>query len=81
MVDRLLKAPRGRHGDDHPAFADVAQLLEDIATVHRREVVRRSDDNSRRKVQNIRGDSSATTAQRRSDGSTSPVVLRAGHAN
>jgi hypothetical protein len=49
---------RGRHGDDHPTFADAAQLLEDIAAVRRREAVRRVDDNSRRKVQNVRGDSS-----------------------
>ena len=31
VVVALLKAPRGRHGDDHPPFADAAQLLEDIA--------------------------------------------------
>jgi hypothetical protein len=30
----------------------------DIAGVRRREMVRRSDDNSRRKVQNVRADSS-----------------------
>ena len=34
----------------HPAFAYAAQLLEDIAAVRRRETIRRSDDNSRRKV-------------------------------
>ena len=31
MVVALLKASRGRHGDDDPPFADAAQLLEDIA--------------------------------------------------
>jgi hypothetical protein len=58
VVVALPKAPR-RHGDDHPAFAYAAQLLEDIRAVRRRETVRRSDDNSRRKVQNVLGDSSA----------------------
>ena len=31
VVIALLKAPRGRHGDDHPPFAYAAQLLENIA--------------------------------------------------
>ena len=39
-------------------FAHAAQPLEDIAGVRRREMVPRSDDNSRRKVQNVREDSS-----------------------
>jgi hypothetical protein len=33
MVVALLQAPRGRHGDDHPAFAYAAQLFKDIAAV------------------------------------------------
>jgi hypothetical protein len=33
MVVALLLAARGRHGDDHPAFAYAAQLLKDIAAV------------------------------------------------
>jgi hypothetical protein len=59
VVVALLQASRGGHGDDHPTFAYAAQLLEDIAAVRRRETVRRSDDNSHRKMQNVRGDSSA----------------------
>jgi hypothetical protein len=59
VVVALLKPPRGRHGDDHPAFAYAAQLLKDIAAVRRRETVRRSDDNSRRREQNVGGDSPA----------------------
>ncbi len=31
VVVALLRAPRGRHGDDHRPFAHAAQLLEDIA--------------------------------------------------
>jgi hypothetical protein len=31
VVVTLLRAPRGRHGDDHRPFAHAAQLLEDIA--------------------------------------------------
>ena len=31
VVVALLKAPRGRHGDDHRPFAHAPQLLEDIA--------------------------------------------------
>jgi hypothetical protein len=33
-----------------------------LRAVRRRETVRRSDDNSRRKMQNVRGDSSAASA-------------------
>src|SRR5262249_1961350 len=44
-------------GADHRPFARAAQLLEDMRAVRRRETVHRSDDNSRRKVQNVRGGS------------------------
>jgi len=48
-------------GDDHRTFARAAQLLEDIAGRHpTRDGRPLSDDNSRRKVQNVREDSSAT---------------------
>ena len=47
-------------GDDHRTFARAAQLLEDIAGRHpTRDGLPLSDDNSRRKVQNVREDSSA----------------------
>jgi hypothetical protein len=54
----LLRADRSRHRDDHRPFAHAAQLLEAMRGVRRPEMVRR-DDNSRRKIQNVRGDSSA----------------------
>ena len=56
VVVALLKAS---HADDHRPFADAAQLLENIVAGRRRETVSRSDDNSRRRVQNVRGDSAA----------------------
>jgi hypothetical protein len=52
MVVAWLRPGRGRHADDHRQFARAAQLLEGDAGRHRR------DDNSRGKVQNVRGDSS-----------------------
>src|SRR4030095_12760511 len=55
----LPRAGRGRHGDDQRPFAHAAQHFEDIAGVHPRETVRRSDDDSRRKMRNVRADSSA----------------------
>ena len=63
VVVALLRASRGRHRDDHRPFAHAAQLLEILRAVRRRKTVRRSDDNSRRKVQNVRGDSSAEHAR------------------
>ena len=54
VVVALLRAGRGRHGTDHRPFPHAAQLLEDECGS-----VRRRDDNSRGKVQNVRGDSSA----------------------
>jgi hypothetical protein len=53
IVIALLRAGRGRHADDHRSLAHAAQLLKDDAGV------RRSDDSSSNKVQNVRGDSSA----------------------
>jgi hypothetical protein len=53
MVVALLRPRHGCHPDDHRQFARAAQLLEGDAGRHRR------DDNSRGKVQNVRGDSSA----------------------
>jgi hypothetical protein len=43
------------HGLIVGPFAQAAQLLEDSAGAPR-ETIRRSDDNSRRKMQNVRGD-------------------------
>jgi hypothetical protein len=40
-------------------FAHVAQLLEDVRVVRRHEIVRLSDENSRGRVQNVRGGSLA----------------------
>ena len=60
MVIAPLRAGRGRHGDDHRPFAHAAQLPEDDAGRPPREPDRLRDDNSRGKVQNVRGDSSAT---------------------
>ena len=59
VVVALLRAPRGRHGmmiGGSPAPLNSSRRLR---AVRRRETVRRSDGNSRRKVQNVRGDSSA----------------------
>ena len=53
MVIALLRAGRGRHADDHRPFAEAAQLLQ------RMRGARRRDDNSRNKMHNVRGDSSA----------------------
>ena len=52
MVIALLRAGRGRHARDHRRFGDAAQLLKTMRGV------RPSDDNSRKEVQNVRGDSS-----------------------
>ena len=49
VVVALLRAGRGRHGDDHRSFPHAAQLP------------RRRDDSSRGKVQNVRGDSSVVS--------------------
>src|SRR5262249_60324203 len=57
VVVALLKAS---HPDDHRPFAHGARLLEAVRGVRRLEIVRR-DDNSRRKIQNVSGDSSAVT--------------------
>ena len=54
VVVALLMAS---HADDHRPFTHAAQLLEAMRSVRRPEIVRR-DDNSRRKMQNLRGDSS-----------------------
>ena len=59
VVVALLGVGRGRHGHDHRPFAHAAQLIGTSRAVRRRDVVRRSDDNSRRKVQNVRRGSSA----------------------
>lgn len=60
VVVALLSTPWGRHGHHHRPFAHAAQHLEDIAASAD---VRRSrgDDNSRPKVQNVRGDRSAVS--------------------
>jgi hypothetical protein len=55
VIVALLKAARGRHADDHRSSADAAQPLEDIAGGP---VDMSSADNSRRRVQNVRVDSS-----------------------
>jgi hypothetical protein len=49
------------HAADHRPFAHADQLLEAVRGVRRPKMVRR-DDNSRRKMQNVRGDSSAGVA-------------------
>ncbi len=61
VVVALLRAGL-RHGHDHRPFPDAAQPLEDIRAVRRR------DDNSRGKVQNVRGDSSAIELRARLPG-------------
>jgi hypothetical protein len=44
VVVALLTAPRGRHGDDHPPFVYVAQLLSrTLRAVRRRETIRGSE--------------------------------------
>ena len=55
MVIALLLAERDRHADDHPRFAHAASTPQDDAGLRRR------DDNSRTKMQNVRGRSSAAT--------------------
>ena len=52
VIVALLRAGRGRHGHDHRPFPHGAQLLETTGGVHRR------DDNSRGRVQDVRGGSS-----------------------
>jgi excisionase family DNA binding protein len=54
VVVALLRASRGRHRNDHRLFSHAAQLLENDG-----ERLSRRDDDSRGKVQNVRGDSSA----------------------
>jgi hypothetical protein len=56
MVVALLRAGRGRHANDHSPFHDAAQSLKDPRAVRRR------DDNSSGRVQNVRGDSSVRSA-------------------
>jgi hypothetical protein len=62
VVVALLKAS---HADDHRPLAHAAQRVEAMRGVRRAEVVRR-DDNSRRKMQNVRGDSLAASRTERS---------------
>src|SRR5262249_27817082 len=66
MVKALLRAGRGPHADDHRPFTRPVQLPR---TWHGARRLRRpgSDDNSRRKVQNVRADSSATDGAKRRD--------------
>jgi hypothetical protein len=52
MVIALLPAGRGRHADDHRPFVTPLNFSTTMAGVGR------SDDNSRKKVQNVHGDSS-----------------------
>ena len=58
VVVALLWAGWSRHADDHQPFADAAQLLKDMAVCPPACDGPRRDDNSRRKVQNVGGDSS-----------------------
>ena len=57
VVVTVLRAGRGRHGHDHRPFPHAAQLLEDDGE-RPPPCVRRRDDNSRGKVQNVLRDSS-----------------------
>jgi hypothetical protein len=61
VVVAPLRAPRGRHEDVIARSLTPLNSSRTSRAVHRCERVRRSDDNSRRKVQNVRGDSSASS--------------------
>jgi hypothetical protein len=73
VVVAPLRSPHGRPGNDHRPFAHALNSSRTVRAVRRRETVRHSDDNSRRKVQNVRRASSAIYLL---SGNTTPAESR-----
>jgi len=69
VVVALLRAPRGRHEDDHGAIRSRRSTPQGhCGAIRRHEMVHLSDANSRDKVQNVRGGSSAARRGRSGSG-------------